>query len=160
MRRQALQQWSRRGVIIAGAAMLAGCGAGGAGTPRVAPGAEAVPAHGGRPGVACLGGGVSRPGAGPGDQPCHLRGSLDQAGFTPGVIERDRNHTTNSRRSLEDYLALVANEARVAEGRAALAAQRTALTAIATRYGVPSAGDCGLLGRRKPVWGNGAGPRP
>ena len=58
------------------------------------------------------------------------------AGFIPGVIERDRNQT-ESRRSLEDYLAITAGEERVQQGRAATARVRPTLDALEARYGVP-----------------------
>ena len=58
-------------------------------------------------------------------------------GYLSGVVERDRNQT-EFRRSFEDYLNLVANETRVAEGRAAFARRRGALQAIEARYGVPA----------------------
>ncbi|PWJ12466.1 lytic murein transglycosylase [Jannaschia seohaensis] len=58
-------------------------------------------------------------------------------GFVPGVVARDRNQT-EFRRSFEDYLAIIAGEARVQEGRAAFAAQRARLDAIEARYGVPA----------------------
>jgi lytic murein transglycosylase len=59
------------------------------------------------------------------------------AGFLPGVIERDRNQT-EFKRSFEDYLAIVANEDRVAAGRAAFARRRSTFQAIEARYGVPA----------------------
>ncbi|TFL20238.1 lytic murein transglycosylase [Jannaschia formosa] len=58
-------------------------------------------------------------------------------GFVPGVVSRDRNQT-EFRRSFEDYLAIIAGEERVVEGRAAFAAQRGRLEAIEARYGVPA----------------------
>lgn len=64
--------------------------------------------------------------------------SLSQAQFIPDVITRDRNQT-EVQRSLEDYLAIAASEARVAQGRAALARESAALRAIQARYGVPPA---------------------
>lgn len=57
------------------------------------------------------------------------------AGFTPGVVERDRNQT-EFRRTLEDYLALTAGEDQVATGRAMLARHGATLAAIETRHGV------------------------
>jgi membrane-bound lytic murein transglycosylase B len=66
-------------------------------------------------------------------------------GFVPGVVERDRNQT-EFRRSFEDYLAIVAGEARVTEGRAAFAAQRGRLEAIEARYGVPAQICCAIWG--------------
>ena len=59
------------------------------------------------------------------------------AGYLSGVVERDRNQT-EFRRSFEDYLQLVASEARVRLGREAFARQRSRLEAIEARYGVPA----------------------
>ena len=67
------------------------------------------------------------------------QGVIDQAfrnaGFLPGVIERDRNQT-EFKRSLEDYLSIAASDERVAKGRSNYAAQRTTLSQIEARYGV------------------------
>lgn len=67
------------------------------------------------------------------------------AGFTPGVVERDRNQT-ETRRSLEDYLAITAAEDRVAEGRAKFAQYGSTLAAIEARYGVPAHVTCAIWG--------------
>lgn len=66
-------------------------------------------------------------------------------GYLPGVVDRDRNQT-EFKRSLEDYFALVAPEAKVSFGRRAVAAQRNALNAAQARYGV----DADVLGA---IWG-------
>lgn len=67
--------------------------------------------------------------------------TLDRAfrgqGFLPGVIERDRNQT-EFKRSLEDYIAIVAPEDKVQFGRGAYARQRAALEQVEARYGVPA----------------------
>ncbi|NYS23372.1 lytic murein transglycosylase [Rhodobacteraceae bacterium 2376] len=63
--------------------------------------------------------------------------ALSSAGYLPGVIERDRNQA-EFRRTLEDYLALVASEARVSEGRAAARQHASLLSEIESRYGVES----------------------
>lgn len=68
-----------------------------------------------------------------------------QAGFTPGVVERDRNQT-ETRRSLEDYLAITAAEDRVAEGRGMLSRHGSTLQAIEARYGVPAHVVCAIWG--------------
>ncbi|WP_417209590.1 lytic murein transglycosylase [Antarctobacter sp.] len=69
------------------------------------------------------------------------QGTLDRAfrgqGFLPGVIERDRNQT-EFRRTLEDYIAIVAPEEKVAFGRTAYARQRSALDRVEAQYGVPA----------------------
>lgn len=59
------------------------------------------------------------------------------AGYLPGVVTRDRSQTETTR-TLEDYLAIVANESKVREGRAALAQRGALLNEIAARYGVPA----------------------
>ena len=76
-------------------------------------------------------------------------GTFDSAfaasGFTPGVVERDRAQT-ESRRTFEEYLAITADEARVAEGRAKLAQHGATLAAIEQRYGVPAHVTCAIWG--------------
>ena len=67
--------------------------------------------------------------------PATFDAAFAQAGFLPGVIERDRNQTEFTR-TLEDYLAIAASDERVGKGRAALAQQRGTLGAIEARYGV------------------------
>lgn len=57
------------------------------------------------------------------------------AGFTPGVVERDRNQTERVR-TLEDYLALVAGDARVSEGRSRFSQYGALLRQIEGRFGV------------------------
>jgi lytic murein transglycosylase len=61
------------------------------------------------------------------------------------VVERDRNQA-EFKRNLEDYLALVAPEEKVAFGQRAVAAQSGALAQVAGRYGV----DQSVLGS---IWG-------
>ncbi|WP_299814903.1 lytic murein transglycosylase [uncultured Jannaschia sp.] len=74
-----------------------------------------------------------------------IDGAFRGAGFLPGVVERDRNQT-EFRRSFEDYLAIVAPEAKVQAGRAAFARQRGTLAAIEARYGVPAEIVCAIWG--------------
>ncbi len=66
--------------------------------------------------------------------------TLDSAfagqGYLPGVIERDRNQT-EFKRSLEDYLAIVAPDDKVAFGRRLYAQQRASLGRVEAQYGVP-----------------------
>ncbi|MFZ5961619.1 lytic murein transglycosylase [Thalassococcus sp. BH17M4-6] len=59
------------------------------------------------------------------------------AGFLPGVVRRDRNQT-EFKRSLQDYLAIVASPDKVATGRSEFARNRALLSQIEARYGVPS----------------------
>jgi lytic murein transglycosylase len=69
--------------------------------------------------------------------PSMFDAAFADAGYLPGVVERDRNQTEFTR-TLEDYLAIVASEERVAEGRAAFRRERATLNAIETRFGVPA----------------------
>ena len=113
--------------------------------------------------AACSGGGVPGPGAGAGRDPAFLPvpnagydawvrdfkaratarglapGTVDDAfrgaGFLPGVIDRDRNQTEFSR-TLQDYLAIAASDARVSMGQAALRQYGAVLGQIEARYGV------------------------
>lgn len=66
-------------------------------------------------------------------------GTLDRAfanaGFLPGVIERDRNQIER-RRTLEDYLSIIVSDDRIAKGRAALLQHANTLAAVEARYGV------------------------
>jgi membrane-bound lytic murein transglycosylase B len=66
-------------------------------------------------------------------------GTLDvafrDAGFLPGVIEKDRNQTEFTR-SLEDYLAIAASDERVTKGRAAMRTYGGVLAEIEARFGV------------------------
>lgn len=64
-----------------------------------------------------------------------LASGFRNAGFLPGVIERDRNQTEFTR-SLEDYLSIAVSDERVAKGRAAYARYGATLSALGARYGV------------------------
>lgn len=57
------------------------------------------------------------------------------AGFTPGVIERDRNQTERVR-TLEDYIAIVADEEQVRDGRAKFSQFGGLLRQLEAQYGV------------------------
>ena len=57
------------------------------------------------------------------------------AGYTPGVIERDRNQSERIR-TLEDYFAIVANDDQVRNGRAALAQRANLFAQLEQRFGV------------------------
>ncbi|MDF1857283.1 lytic murein transglycosylase [Pseudooceanicola sp.] len=135
---------TRRHVLSGGVAALAltGCGGtpmrvgNGTGRPRLAPPEPAF-----RP--------IPNPGwdawvrdfrsraAARGISAATLNTAFRGAGYLPGVIERDRNQT-ESNRTLEDYLAIVANDDKVQSGRAARASRRALLGEIETRYGVPA----------------------
>ncbi len=64
-----------------------------------------------------------------------LSAAFAGVGYLPEVIERDRRQAEFTR-SLEDYLAIVASDDRVGEGRASLRRHGTTLAAIEGRYGV------------------------
>ncbi len=72
---------------------------------------------------------------GSGIAPSTIDTALGQAGFLPGVIERDRNQTEFTR-TLEDYLAIAASDERIALGRAALAQYAGLFSEIEARFGV------------------------
>lgn len=59
------------------------------------------------------------------------------AGFLPGVITRDGNQF-QTRRTLEDYIAIATSDDRIAQGRAAMQRHASTLNAIEARYGVPA----------------------
>ena len=67
--------------------------------------------------------------------PATLDRAFRNAGYLPGVIERDRNQT-EFKRSLEDYLAIAASDERVTTGRAKLRQYGPLLADIEARYGV------------------------
>jgi lytic murein transglycosylase len=73
--------------------------------------------------------------AGRGIPPATINTAFRNAGFLPGVVERDRNQTEFTR-TLEDYLAIAASPDRITKGNAALARHRGTLAAIESRYGV------------------------
>jgi lytic murein transglycosylase len=59
------------------------------------------------------------------------------AGYLPGVVERDGNQI-ESRRTFEDYLAIATTPDRVAEGRRQLSQRATLMGEIEARFGVPA----------------------
>ena len=64
-----------------------------------------------------------------------LDAAFRDAGFIPGVVERDRNQTEFTR-TLEDYLAIAASPERIANGQAKLAQHGDTLRRIEARWGV------------------------
>lgn len=64
-----------------------------------------------------------------------LNAAFANAGYIPGVVDRDRNQI-QTRRTFEDYLSIVVSDERVIKGRAALGRHGNILTAIEARYGV------------------------
>ncbi|SFD68617.1 lytic murein transglycosylase [Roseivivax sediminis] len=130
-------QMSRRWAVLAGgAAMLAGCGGGAMRaplTPAADPALQPQPNPGWDAWVASF-----RPRAQAAGVPqSAIDAGFRGAGFLPGVVERDRNQT-ESVRTLEDYLAIVADEEKVQTGRAQARAQAGLLREIEARYGVPA----------------------
>jgi lytic murein transglycosylase len=127
-------QATRRAVSLGILALLAACG-GGPEVHRAArapdPAMRRVPNAGFDAWVAGFRGRALAQGI----EPVTFDAAFAQAGFLPGVIERDRNQTEFTR-TLEDYLAIAASEERVSKGRAALARQRAVLGAIEGRYRV------------------------
>lgn len=64
-----------------------------------------------------------------------LDAAFADAGFIPGVVDRDRNQIQN-RRTFEDYLSIAVSDERISKGRAALRQHGNVLQAIEARYGV------------------------
>ncbi len=64
-----------------------------------------------------------------------LDAAQSTAGFLPGVITRDQTQF-QTRRTLEDYIAIATSDERVAQGRAAFAQWQTTLAQIEMRFGV------------------------
>ena len=120
----------RKTIALAGAGLLAGCGAPSVSTPparkwRVAQNTEFdawVTGFRGRAAARGL------------PAPVVAR-AFQNVGYLPGVIERDRNQT-EFKRSLEDYLAIAASDDRVSSGKAELRANAGLLSQIENRYRV------------------------
>ncbi|MFP4570644.1 lytic murein transglycosylase [Rhodosalinus sp.] len=122
--------------LLAGLGAMALTGCGGTGGPALAP----RPAPGMQPVAnaafdAWLAGFRARAG-GAGLGEAVLARGLREAGYLPGVIERDRNQTEFTR-TLEDYLAIAASDDRIATGRQMLRRHAGLLAEIEARYGVP-----------------------
>jgi lytic murein transglycosylase len=64
-----------------------------------------------------------------------LQSAFAQAGFIPAVVEKDRNQAEFSR-SLQDYLLTGVSDARVENGRAAMARHAQTLAGVEATYGV------------------------
>ena len=129
----------RRQFSAAGLAFLAGCGAAGGRAPQVArpdpvtdPGLRPQPNPAYDAWVAAFRGRAKARGISDGTLDAAFRGQ----GFLPGVIERDRNQTEFTR-TLEDYLAIVAPDDKIAFGRPLFERHRRTLQAVESRYGVP-----------------------
>ncbi len=64
-----------------------------------------------------------------------LNTAFADAGYIPGVINRDRNQI-QKRRTLEEYLSITVSDERLAKGRAAFSRHGRTLRAIEAKYGV------------------------
>jgi membrane-bound lytic murein transglycosylase B len=127
---------TRRFLLVGlGALGLAGCGGGGGGAVSnvvvAEPVLQAVP----NPAYDAWVASFATRAAGQGIAPPVIERAFRDAGYLPGVIERDRNQTEFSR-TLEDYLAIAASDQRVSNGRAALGQYGTVLSQIESQYGV------------------------
>ena len=74
-----------------------------------------------------------------------LTAAFRNAGYLPGVVDRDRNQV-EFKRSLEDYLAIAASDERISKGRAAFARHRTTLNRLESTYGVEAEIICAIWG--------------
>ena len=122
---------TRRAVIMGlGAAILSGCAAG----PTIATAEASLPTApnaGWDAFVASFRGRALNSGISAGT----FDRAFSFAGYTPGVIERDRNQSERIR-TLEDYFAIVANDDQVRNGRAALAQRANLFAQLEQRFGV------------------------
>ena len=125
-----MTQFPTRRAALAIVASLAACGARPGG-----PEPAAAPAVVADPGWAAWTRGFRDRAAAQGIAAGTLDAAFAGAGYVPEAVERDRSQA-EFRRGLEDYLALVAGEDRVAEGRAAAARRAGTLAAIEARFGV------------------------
>jgi membrane-bound lytic murein transglycosylase B len=126
---------TRRAVSLGLLAVLAGCGGGGGTAPSVAVAPEPGMAPVANAGFDAWVAGFRGRALAQGVSPAAFDAAFAEAGFLPGVIERDRNQTEFTR-TMEDYLAIAASEERVAKGQAALARHGGTLRAIDARYRV------------------------
>lgn len=114
-----------------GSLVLAGCGTGGGGPATPQTPMRPVPNAGWSAWVR----GFRGRAAARGISAATLERAFRGAGYLPGVVERDRNQT-ESRLSLEDYLAIAASEDRIRTGRQKLQRYRSLLARIESRYRV------------------------
>ena len=127
------QGFGRRAVLGGmGLAMLSACvGGGGGGAAAPAQTWRAVP----NPGFDAWVASFRDRAAGRGIAPSVLDQAFRNAGFLPGVVERDRNQTEFTR-TVEDYLSIAASDERVSMGRQMLGRHGSVLAAVESRYGV------------------------
>ncbi|MEE4117443.1 MAG: lytic murein transglycosylase [Paracoccaceae bacterium] len=115
------------------AATLTGCVTTGGSAPSRGPSIRAVPNDGWSAWVE----GYKARARGRGLSPSVIDAAFREAGYLPGVIERDRNQTEFTR-TFEDYLAIAASDERVSKGRSNARAQSGTLARIEQAYGVPA----------------------
>jgi lytic murein transglycosylase len=121
---------------LAAVALTAGCGgAGGGGSVPATRGTDPAFLPQPNPGWDAWVAGFRPRAVSKGVSPEVFDRAFRDAGFLPGVVERDRNQTEFTR-SLEDYLAIAASDERVETGRAKLRAHGGTLAAIEARHGV------------------------
>ncbi|WP_226627993.1 lytic murein transglycosylase [Alloyangia pacifica] len=137
---------TRRNFLITGGALalLAGCGGGGYSGGAAAPDDPTLqpqPNPGWDAWVASFRSRALAQGISAGTYDAAFR----SAGFLPGVVERDRSQTEFTR-TLEDYLAITANEQKVSQGRSELRRNMGVLREIEARYGVPPHVVCAVWG--------------
>lgn len=127
------QGFGRRAVLGGmGLALLSACvGGGGGGAAAPAQTWRAVP----NPGFDAWVASFRDRAAGRGIAPSVLDQAFRNAGFLPGVVERDRNQTEFTR-TVEDYLSIAASDERVSMGRQMLGRHGSVLAAVEGRYGV------------------------
>lgn len=127
---------SRRVFSLGVAAALAACAR--APLPALAAGADEAPPprpDGGHAGWSRWVAGFRGRAAGQGISAATLDRAFARAGYLPGVIERDRAQF-HTRRTLEDYIAVAASDARLATGAGMLNRHARVLGEIERRYGV------------------------
>ena len=139
---------TRRSFSLGMIAGLAGCATSSNGTPQLAamsgavPAARALPASGEAPPPTAPDTGYDAwvrafrgRAAAKGISDATLTAAFKNAGYLPVVIERDQSQF-QSRRTLEDYIAVASSDARLSAGRAAMSKHRATLKAVEANYGV------------------------
>lgn len=123
------------GLVAAALAACAGGRPGGGAAPAAARAPDPAMLPVANPGFDAWVAGFRPRALGQGIAPATFDAAFAQAGFLPGVIERDRNQTEFTR-TMEDYLAIAASEERVSMGRDMLRRHAAVLQRIDARFGV------------------------
>ncbi|QFS82496.1 Membrane-bound lytic murein transglycosylase B precursor [Roseivivax sp. THAF40] len=136
---------SRRTFALGATAFLSACGGGGASpiSPTPARDPDLMPTP--NPGFDAWVAGFRARARSRGISESTLDRAFRGAGFLPGVVARDRNQT-EFKRSFEDYLNIVAGDARVATGREKFRQNSSLLSEVEARYGVPASITCAIWG--------------